>query len=392
MPNIHNIITIHTFAANNRQDMKIAVNCWILRNKQLDGIGNFTVETISRIIRQNPNDTFLIMCDKKYSEKYFDFPNVELHKVFPALRHPVLYFFYMETSVKRFLAIHKPDVFLSMDGFLSLSSTAKQIPVIYDLNFEHYPKDLKWRNRFYYRTFFKKFAHKASRIATISEYSKQDIINLYGVDESKIVNVSCGIKEKFRPLSESEILSTREKVSEGKPYFFFIGSMHPRKNIIRLVQAFDLFKEKYKTNVKLVLAGPIWDNNEIQPFLKEIKNIKDIIFTGRISDDELKMQLGSAMALSFMPTFEGFGLPIVEAFQAEVPVLCSNVTSMPEVAGDAALLADPFNINDISEKMFKIYSDDTLKRELIEKGKERKKIFSWDRTAELLYEVVKSVA
>ncbi len=371
--------------------MIIAVNCWILRNKQLDGIGNFTVETIKRLIENNPKDHFLIMCDKNFDADYFNFPNASLHKIFPPYRHPVLYFLYMETTVRQFLKKHKPAVFLSMDGFLSLSSSIKQVPVIYDLNFEHFPKDLKFRNRIYYRTFFKRFAKKASRIATISEYSKSDIISRYGINKDSIDNVSCGIKEKFIPLSISEIDVTRNKFSKGEPYFFFVGSMHPRKNIIRLINAFILFKKQNDSSAKLVLTGPIWDDSQIKGLMKEIDFKDEIIFTGRVSDEELKHLLGSALALCFVPTFEGFGLPIVEAFQAGVPVICSNVTSMPEVAGDAALLVNPFNIESISVAMTKIYVDEDLRKELIILGHARQRLFSWDKTAELLYECLLTV-
>ena len=368
--------------------MIIAVNCWILRNKQLDGIGNFTVETISRIISNNPQDDFLIMCDKNFDADYFNFPNASLHKIFPPYRHPSLYFLYMETKVKQFLAKHKPSAFLSMDGFLSLSSSTKQVPVIYDLNFEHYPQDLKFRNRIYYRTFFKRFAQKAARIATISEYSKNDIIRHYGINENIIDNVSCGIKQKFIPLTISEISETRNTYTKGEPYFFFVGSMHPRKNIIRLINAFVFFKKKNNSSAKLVLTGPIWDDSQIKDLLKEIEFKNDIIFTGRVSDEELKYLLGSALALCFVPTFEGFGLPIVEAFQAGVPVICSNVTSMPEVAGDAALLADPFDIESISDAMKNMFFNEELRKEFISLGHDREKLFSWDNTARLLYECV----
>ena len=135
--------------------MKITVNCWILRNKQLDGIGNFTIETLRPLIAAHPEIEFQILCDKNFTEDYFDFPNTTKHRIFPALRHPVLYVLYMEIVVGHFLRKHKPDLFLGMDGFLCLNSRTKQLPVIYDLNFEHYPKDLPFRNRFYFRTFFK---------------------------------------------------------------------------------------------------------------------------------------------------------------------------------------------------------------------------------------------
>jgi glycosyltransferase involved in cell wall biosynthesis len=298
----------------------------------------------------------------------------------------------METFVKWFLKKQRPDLFLSMEGFLSLGSHIPQLPVIYDLNFEHYPKDHTFKNRIYYRTFFTKFAQKAARIATISEYSKQDIVKWYSVSEDKIDNVSCGIKQKFSPLKPDEIIQTRQQYTNGLPYFFFIGSMHPRKNIVRLLRAFSMFKVKTQSNLKLVLSGHIlWDDASIHSALEKLNLKEDVIFTGRVTDESLRLLLGAAFALSFVPTFEGFGLPIVEAFEAGVPVICSNTTSMPEVAGDAALLVDPFNEQEIAEAMERMCVDADLRLRLVEKGNVQKQQFTWERTADLLFESVRKV-
>ncbi len=372
--------------------MTIAVNCWILRNKQIDGIGNFTIETLRPLIESHPEINFQILCDKNFTEEYFDYPNVKKYKIFPPYRHPLLYVFYMEIVLGKFLRKHQPDLFLGMDGFLCLNSSVKQLPIIYDLNFVHYPKDMPFRNSIYYRTFFKRFAKKATRIATISAYSKADIINCYGIEAEKIVNVSCGIKESFRPLTTLEKEAVVQKHSRGNAYFFFVGSMHPRKNIIRLIEAFDLFKKNTNSTNNLILAGNIlWDDGMFDEVFKKISCREHIIFVGRVSDEELKNLLGAAEVLTYVPIFEGFGLPIVEAFQAEVPVICSNVTSMPEVAGDAALQVDPFNIIAIADAMELLSKNKSLQKELINKGNEQKKLFTWKRTAVLLYNCIQKV-
>ncbi len=369
--------------------MKIAVNCWILRNKKIDGIGNFTIETLKILIADHPEIEFQILCDKNFIEDYFDYPNAKKYHIFPPYRHPLLYLFYMELVVGYFLKKHKPDLFLSMEGFLCLSTKCRQLPIIYDLNFEHQPQDLPFRNRIYFRTFYPRFARKASRIATISEYSKSDIGETYKIALNKIDNVSCGVKENFYPLNDDLKQATRIKYSEGKEYFFFIGSMHPRKNIVRLLQAFEVFKKKTDASLKLVLAGNIfWGDETVQSVLSKMTSKHDIVFTGRVSDDELVHLLGSAFALTFVPTFEGFGLPIVEAFQSEVPVICSNTTSMPEVAGNAALLVDPLNVEDIAKKMDLLWNNQLLKVQLIERGRLQKNLFTWKRTSELLYESI----
>ena len=371
--------------------MKIAVNCWILRNKKIDGIGNFTIETLRPLIIAHPEIEFQILCDKNFTEDYFDFPNAKKFHIFPPYRHPVLYLFFMEIVVGFFLKKHKPDLFLSMEGFLCLSTKCKQLPIIYDLNFEHQPQDLPFRNRIYFRTFYPKFARKATRIVTISEYSKNDIADTYKIPLNKIDNVSCGVKENFSLLEEKLKQITRDRYTKGAEYFFFIGSMHPRKNIVRLLEAFELFKNKSNAPLKLVLAGNIfWGDETVQAVISKMTAKNDIVFTGRISDDELVDLLGTAFALTFVPTFEGFGLPIVEAFQSDVPVICSNTTSMPEVAGNAALLVDPFSVEDIAEKMTRLWNDKILRIELIEKGQLQKNLFTWKRTAELLYKSIQN--
>lgn len=369
--------------------MKIAINCWVLRNKQIDGIGYFTINTISRIIKAHPDVQFQVLCDKNFTENYFDFANVSKHHIFPALRHPLLYVFYMELVLPFFLRKHKPDLFVSAEGFLSLLSGCKQVPVIYDINFEHKPEDLKLLNRLYFRFFFKRFAHKARRIITISEYSKTDINDFYKISPAVIDNVSCGINSNFQPLHTAVVEAIRIKWSDGKPYFFFVGSMHPRKNIKRLIEAYGLFRQNGGADIKLLLAGAIlWSRSDIEETYNNSLYKEDIIFTGRLTDEDLQKVLGAAFALSFVPVFEGFGLPIVEAMQCGVPVICSNVTSMPEVGGDAVLFVDPFNVLHIAAAMEQLSGDDALRSQLIEKGYKQKELFSWDRTARLFWESI----
>lgn len=372
--------------------MKIVINCWVLRNKQIDGIGYFTINTLQRIIQSNPEVSFILLCDKGFTEPYFNFKNVTIKKTFPPYRHPLLYVFYMEFVVPFVLGRLKPDLFVSAEGFLSLISPCRQMPIIYDLNFEHYPENLAWKNRVYFRFFFKRFAKKATRIATISEYSKTDIVNFYKIPASKIDNVSCGINSNFYVLTDEEKKLTREKYSSGLPYFFFVGSMHPRKNMNRLLLAFNEFKKRTGSDFKMVIAGAmVWNRSDIEASYEASPYKNDIHFVGRLSDDELKLALGAAYALTFVPIFEGFGLPIVEAFQAGVPVLAAKATSLPEVAGDAAVYADPFDVESITAGMISLYENKyDLCHELVSRGFEQKKLFSWDRTASLLWKSILS--
>jgi glycosyltransferase involved in cell wall biosynthesis len=265
--------------------------------------------------------------------------------------------------------------------------------VFHDLNFEHYPKDLPYSFRWYYRYFFPKFAKKAVRIATVSEFSKMDITKQYGKDPQLIDVVYDGANDLYKPLSQEDISYTREKYTEGCPYFIFIGSLHPRKNLVNLFKAFDIFRNDYNGNVKLLIVGARkWWTKEIGKALQEMHFSNEVVFSGRLDAEELTKVLGSALALTYVSYFEGFGIPIVEAFRCGVPVITSNVTSMPEIAGEAALLVDPFQPVSIAGAMSMIAKDKTLREALISKGLDRRDKFTWQKTADLLWNsIIKAI-
>lgn len=367
--------------------MNIAINAWLLRKKALDGIGVFTKETVSRIIRDHPEHRFYVLLDKGFSADYFDFPNASKHLIFPALRHPVLYVLYLETVLPRFLKQHHIDLLICPDGMLSLRSSCPQVPVIHDLNFVHQPRDLNFRNRLYYNFFYGKFARKAHRIATVSRFSKRDIEIQYGIHPDKIDVVYCGIKEEFRPFSAAEQAAVRERYSGGKAYFLFVGSIHPRKNVVRLVEAFNAYKNTSGNDTRLLLVGNfMWDDQVFRELQERLSHKADIILAGYMSDSELSHLYASALALTFVPTFEGFGIPVVEAFASGTPVICSNVTSLPEVAGDAALLVNPLDVTAIAAAMQRMATDHSLREKLTELGLLQAKMFSWDYTAGKLWD------
>jgi glycosyltransferase involved in cell wall biosynthesis len=198
-----------------------------------------------------------------------------------------------------------------------------------------------------------------------------------------------GINSSFNPVNEIVKSQTRSKFSQGKEYFLFVGSLHPRKNIIRLLKAFGEFKKETNSDYKLLLAGPqYWGMSDIYKEMEALACKDDILFTNRLSSEDLALVMGSAFALTFVPYFEGFGIPLVEAMQSEIPIITSNVTSLPEIAGDAALMVNPYEVNDIKNAMIKMYNDSALRTSLIAKGNLRKNLFSWDKSADLLWESV----
>ena len=368
--------------------MKIAVNTRLLLKDKLEGIGWVAYETLSRIVKAHPDDEFYFLFDRKPDPKFIFAENVKPVVLFPQARHPFLYIIYFEISVCRALRRIKPDVYLSTDAYLSLRSKTPQIAVFHDINFEHFPQDFPRLALWHYKKFFPKFAHKAKKIITVSEFSKQDIIDNYKVEPDKIDVVYNGANEGFKPLSEEEKIKIRNQYTAGYQYFMFVGSLHPRKNLARLFPAFDLYKERTGSDVKLLIVGEKrWWTEPIQKAYEAMKHKDDVVFVGHLQMAELHRVTAAALASVYVSYFEGFGIPIVEAYKCDVPVITSNVTSMPEVAGDAALLVDPFDIESIAGAL-ELVMDDNVRNSLIEKGRIRRNDFSWDKAAEQWYSVI----
>ncbi len=367
--------------------MLIAVNTRLLIPDRLDGIGWFTAETLKRITTSHPEHRFLFLFDRQIPDQFVFFSNIEPVSLFPPARHPVLWHWWMEYSVRKILRSRKPDLFLSTDGYLCLSADTPSLAVIHDINFFHRPADLPFLTREYYLRQFPKFASKATRIATVSEYSKQDIVQSYNIDPFQIDVVYNGVNSIFSPVSEEEQEKTRSQLTGGEGYFLFVGMIHPRKNINNLLLAFDQFKKATDSGMKLIIIGePMFRNRMLQQTYKKMEYRDEVRFIGRQSPEQLRLILGSAFALTFVSFFEGFGLPILEAMQCDVPVITSNTTSMPEVSGEAALLVDPYSVESIREGLLQITKDKKLRSELIQKGRIQRKKFSWENTAEKLWE------
>lgn len=365
--------------------MRIAVNTRLLLKGKLEGIGWVAYETLRRMVMAHPEVEFYFIFDRQPDPMFLFADNVKPVVLFPQARHPFLFIWFFELSIPHALKKIDADLFYSPDGYLSLRSKVPQVVEFHDLNFEHFPEDMPKIHLWHYKKFFPKFARKAERIVTVSEFSKQDIVKCYGVDSEKIDVAYNGVNEIFAPLTAEQQEQVRAKYSEGHPYFMFVGSLHPRKNLARLFTAFDRFKSRNKNDVKLVIVGEKrWWTEPIQKAFSAMSCKDDVIFTGRLSAEDLHQVTAAAVASVYVSYFEGFGIPILEAFKCGTPVITSNVTSMPEVAGDAALLVDPFSEDDIAEAMAKVL-DENVRKELIEKGRIRALDFSWDHAAETIW-------
>lgn len=369
--------------------MKIAVNTRLLLKGKMEGIAMHAYNVLKRITVAHPEHQFLFLFDRPYNEEFIFSDNITPIVLMPQARHPVLFYLWFEYSVARILKDAKPDLFYSPDGFLSLKADTPSVMVMHDINYVYYPDDLPRMALWYYKHYYPKFMNKAKHVLTVSEYSKQDIIKNYQIDSNKIDVVYNGADELYRKLNDDEKRGVKQKYSQGKDYFVYVSALHPRKNVKRLLQAFDKMKDSTASDIKLLLVGPAYfKNSEMMGVYEQMKHKNDVVFTGRLEVTELCKVVGAAFAMAYISYFEGFGIPIIEAMRCEVPVITSNTTSMPEVAGDAALFIDPFSVDSIAEGMLKVLKDESCRSSLIEKARLRKDVFTWDRTADLTWKAL----
>ena len=369
--------------------MRVAVNTRFLLPDYLEGYGYFIQETFSRITANHPEHEFIFIFDRPYEQQFVFDKNVTPVVAGPPARHPLLWKWWYDIKVPAVLRKYKADVFVSCDGFCSLRTRVPQCLVVHDLAFLHYP-DLISRSHFsFYKRYTPAFLNKAASVATVSDFSKNDILHEYDVEPGKINVVYSAAKPLFVPLTVEERQRVKEKHTGGKEYFLYTGSIHPRKNLMNLLKAFSVFKKKQKTGMKLVLAGRLaWKYESFSKDLETYKYREDVVLTGYLPEAELARLTASAYAMVYPSFFEGFGVPVLEAMQCQVPVITSAESAMQEVAGQAALYTDPADYTDIAEKMILLYKDETLRSCLCATGLERATAFNWDRTANLLWQSV----
>lgn|SRR5215469_781852 len=304
--------------------------------------------------------------------------------------------FWMQVVLPYKLYRMKADVLHATSFFAPLISPCPVIVTVHDTMYLSNPKH--YRDRFfllYARLFIKPAVKRCALINTVSEASRRDIVSVFGVPDTKVQVIYHGVNSRFHPSRQpAEVALLRSKYQLDSPFFLFVGALEPRKNLSRLIQAFDLFLKTVRDDQKfqLVLAGPGGSaSEELLEIARQLHISQHIRMLGYVPDEDIPALYSATTAFVFPSLGEGFGLPIVEAMACGTPVVSSNVSCIPEVAGDAALLVDPLETKAIADAMYRVTYDESLRRELVSKGLERAKLFNWSQTAaetERLYELV----
>jgi len=278
----------------------------------------------------------------------------------------------------------KIDIYHSLGPRLPKLKNIKKVITVHDLIYEIHPE---WVNNKFLRA-NREAIKNADLIIADSKNTKEDLLRFYNLNEEKIQVVYLGVDRKvFRPIEDAKM--TKQKYSLPDRFILGVGPFEPRRNIVGLLKAYKKIKEKISFDYKVVLVGN--ETDEIKKEIQELGLTKDVIFTGYVPQNDL-VAIYSLATIFVHPSFyEGFGLQILEAMSCGCPVITSNISSLPEVAGKAGLLVNPHNIEEISEAIYKLISDSNLRDRLVKEGFLQVEEFSWQKTAEKTLEIYKSL-
>jgi glycosyltransferase involved in cell wall biosynthesis len=365
----------------------------MLRSGKLDGIGRFAHEILSRVVRSHPEHQFHFFFDRPFDKRFIYASNVKARTLFPRAMHPLLFTMWYDLSFPKAAQRAGCKVMVCPGPLASTRPGMPQLTVLHDLNFVHYPGDMPKVIGNYYRKYTPRFAKASAILATVSDFSKMDIAQSYSCDPSRIWVIPNAASERYKPMTDDEIQKVRNDVSQGVPYFLFVSTICPRKNLNRLLQAYEQFRSTQKSFIKMLVVGDaFWRDADVERTLKSMKFSGDVIFLGHQSTERIVGVMAAAWALTYVSYFEGFGIPLLEAFQSGVPVIAGNATALPEVADGAALMVDPFSVDDICLALQRVTHEMDLRRDLIARGLIRARQFSWDRSAEKFYEAIMTTA
>ncbi|MEA3369386.1 MAG: glycosyltransferase family 1 protein [Candidatus Ratteibacteria bacterium] len=375
--------------------MRIGIDArWIF--PKISGIGAYSrrlIENLARIDKEN--QYFIFSNNPGLIEKYklVSKPNFSLVEFSHSANSPVNQFLLPPQCQRLGL-----EVYHSPHFFTSTRLSSKLVVTIHDLIplcFPHFtPRAKKVKFLRLFKYILQRVSRKADKIITISEHSKKDLVDALQVREDKIEVIYNGVSSVYRPIpSESVRKRLGGVIPESSQVFLFVGRFDPYKNIVGLIKSFNDLKQEGDPELKLVIVGEEDTRYPEAPRLvKDLGLEKEVILTGYLEEEELVYWYNRAAAF-ILPTFyEGFGLPIVEAFACGCPVITSNVASVPEVAGDAAMLIEPGSQTALTEAMRRILRDAPFKENLRQKGLARAQLFSWEKTAKGVLEVYKRLA
>lgn len=349
--------------------------------KEASGIGQAIINIIKIIMDKDKENEYFLFTYDKINLPFPLAANWQIVDYGGAKHQQIRYF----TGLPQILKKMKIEVFLGTRHYLPpFNSKIRYVALVHDLIPLRMPELFTKQHLLRFRIFTKLCKFQADSYLADSYSTKQDIIHFMKVPEDKIEVVHLGANQRFTPeRDEAAIAEVMERFGIKEKYLLCLSTVEPRKNMLRTIQAFEQCVLEKQLPYKLVIVGGKgWNNGEIYDYVNQNNLQEHVIFTGYVSDEDVKNIYANASLFIYASLYEGFGLPPLEAMQSGIPVITSNNSSLPEVAGDACILVDPYSVDEIRNAIVKVLNSEELQQQMREKGIEQAKKFSWEKCGE----------
>jgi len=371
--------------------MKIAIDATIIR-KENTGTGFYIINLINGLAKIKDGNDYYIFMNNELSKEFFNFENNNFHIINKNFKNRIFrviwqfFLFPFELKKLKVRVLHSPNYITPLFklGF-------KVIVTIHDLTFYLFPEKFTVTKRLFFKYMLPLFIKISDKIIAVSNNTKKDILKFFKISERKVIVTFESYPEYYTYNNDSNDQNILTKYGIGSKYLLFVGMIEPRKNILSILKSFKEIDSDLELD--LVIAGKKgWYYKEIELYLEKLLRIgikNKIIFTGYVSEPELKYLYQNAFIFIYPSIYEGFGIPPLQAMACKVPVITSNLSSLPEVVGDAAIMVNPYDINKISEAIKTLYIDFDKRSELVNKGVIQAKKFSLENFAKNTIDVYK---
>ena len=362
-----------------------------LTNNKLAANGNFIREAFNQIAQFHLEHTFLFISNEPSGFSILPGNVVPVVAGYEA-KSTMKWFIWYNFKIRKILKKYKADVFISSQ-FCSLITGVPQVLISPDLGFIHQPSSVNKKQRLFYKKCTPRFLKKSKIIIALSQFEKADIIKQYKTDPAKVAVIYEGINENDQPVNFEEREIIKEEYADENEYFIYAGMIGPQKNLINLLKAFSVFKKRQRSSMQLIIAGS--RGKQFEQFKKLLSLYKfknEVKLLSGLPEQQTVKIIASSYAMVNPSVYEISAHALLTAMKCEVPAIASSTSAVPELCGEAALYFNPANHKSIAEKMMEIFTNEKLRKELIEKGNLQVQKYNWEKSANALWQVIEKIA